>query len=248
MRELLTHSLRPLTGALLCILIILPLFAYISYSLPLPIGALNDYGNVLDRHGREKINNLIDDARGRYGIEVSILASWENPYDSVDRYTYAIQNYWGLAAGNTILAVFLKAESNWQIRVVSGEQVRRNYPDLAYTLQSGMSDLVEHRRVAEAMAALFSQLDREINPTRTYKGTEGRTSNRALWIVLLVSGMAGAVFFVSRRICPRCGRLLSRRTRPSTGLYQQEKVIYYCRHCGYTRIVTRKRGPRGRGG
>lgn len=248
MRELLTHSLRPLTGGILCIVIVILLLAHTSYALPLPIGPLNDYGNVLDRHGREKINGLIDDARARYGIEVSILASWENPYDDMERYTYEILDYWGLAAGNSLLAVFLKEGRDWKVQVVGGEKMRKTYPDLAYRLQSGINDLVKHRRVAEAMVALFSQLDKEMGPNRSDDEPKGGTSNRGLYIVLLVVGMAGAVVFVSRRVCPRCGRLLHRRTRTGIGLYQQSEVVYYCRHCGYTRVVSRKRGPRGRGG
>lgn len=248
MRELLTHSLRPLAGALLFIFILIHYFACIGYGLPLPIGALSDYGNVLDRHGREKINNLIEDASLRYGIEVSILASWENPYDSVERYTYEIQHYWGLDKGNTILAVFVKEGRNWQVKVAGGSQVRGSYPNLAQFLESGMKDLVDHRRVAEAMVALFSQLDGYMDPTNVGQEAGGHTSNRGLWVTLLIVGATGAAFFVSRRICPRCGRLLHRRTRPSIELYKQEDVVYYCRHCGYTRIVTKKRGPRGRGG
>jgi uncharacterized membrane protein YgcG len=248
LRELLTHSLRSLSGALVFICLVLLLVSYTGKSLPLPIGALNDYGNVLDRHGRERVNNLIDAAKLRYGIEVSILASWENPYDNVDRYTYEILDSWGLAVGNTILAVFAKKGRDWEVRIVSGQQATKSYPNLAYVLQSGIEDLVAHRRVSEAMVALFSELDKEIGTDKQDVDTKGEGSDRGLWIVLLVVGMGGAIFFVSQRVCPRCGRILRRRTRPSIGSYNEENVVYYCRHCSYTRTVNRKRGPRGRGG
>jgi len=115
-------------------------------------------------------------------------------------------------------------------------------------LQSGIEDLVAHRRVSEAMVALFSELDKEIGTDKQDVDTKGEGSDRGLWIVLLVVGMGGAIFFVSQRVCPRCGRILRRRTRPSIGSYNEENVVYYCRHCSYTRTVNRKRGPRGRGG
>jgi len=247
-RKLLAHHLCPLRGSLLWVPIALLLFSNIASALPLPIGALNDYGNVLDRHGRERVNTLISDAQARYGVDVSILASWENPFDSIDQYAYAILDSWGLARGNTILAVFLKEGRDWEVRVLCGDGVTRVHPDLASQLQAGISDLVAHRRIEEAMVALFGVLDEQIESGGTQKPATGTGTGRTVWIVLLIVGLGVAALFVTRRVCPRCGHILRRRTRPSLRSYKEEDVVYYCRRCGYTRTVTRKRGPRGRGG
>lgn len=248
MRKLLAHHLCLLRGSLLWATIVLVLFSNIAWALPLPIGALNDYGNVLDRHGRERVNTLISNAQARYGVDVTILASWENPYDSIDQYAYAILNSWGLARGNTILAIFLKEGRDWGIKVLCGDGVTRVHPDLASQLQAGISDLVAHRRIEEAMVALFGVLDEQIESGGTQKPATGTGTGRTVWIVLLIVGLVVAALFVTKRVCPRCGHILRRRTRPSLRSYKEEDVVYYCRRCGYTRTVTRKRGPRGRGG
>lgn len=248
MRKLLAHRLCSLRGSLLWVPIALLLFSNIASGLPLPIGALNDYGNVLDRHGRERIGTLISDARARYGADVSILASWENPYDSIDQYAYAILDSWGLARGSTILAVFLKTGRDWEVRVLCGDGVTRVHPGLASQLQAGISDLVAHRRIEEAMVALFGVLDEQIESGGTQKRATGTGSGSSVSIVLLILGVTVAALFISRRVCPRCGHILRRRTRPSLRSYKEQDVVYYCRRCGYTRTVTGKRGPRGRGG
>ncbi len=222
-------------------------FSLAAEALPLPIGALNDYGNVLDRHGRERINALISAAKARYGIDITILASWDNPYDTIDQYAYAVLDEWGLTSGNTILAVFLRGGKDWQVKVLGGDQVARTHPGLPAQLEEGISDLVVHRRIEEAMVALFSVLDEKIHALPAQGATTKNDSNRVLLVVVTVLGVSLAAFLVSRRICPRCGRILHRRVRPSFRSYGGEDVVYYCRHCGYIRTVTRKRGPRGRG-
>lgn len=234
----------PLLWALIATL----LFSATAFSLPLPIGALSDYGNVLDRHGRERVNALISSAKARYGIDFEILASWNNPYDNIDEYAYAILDDWGLAHGNTILAVFLKEGRDWGVKVLGGEQLARSHPGLAAQLEAGVSDLVSHRRIQEAMVALFTVLDGKINAPAAQGTESSRGASRTLLIVLLIVGVGLAALFISRRVCPRCGHILHRRIRPSFRSYGSEDVVYYCRHCGYTRTVTRKRGPRGRGG
>ena len=248
MRKLLAHHLCSLRGSLLWVPIVLLLFSNIASSLPLPIGALNDYGNVLDRHGRERINTLISDAQASYGVDVSILASWESPYDSINQYAYAIFDSWGLARESTILTVFLKGGKDWGVKVLCGDAVTRVHPGLASQLQAGISDLVAHRRIEEAMVALFGVLDEQIESGGTQKLATGTGSGRTVWIVLLIAGVGVASLFVTRRVCPRCGHILRRRTRSSLRSYKEQDVVYYCRRCGYTRTVTRKRGPRGRGG
>ena len=248
MRKLFAHPLCSLKSSLLWGPIALVLFSSIVSALPLRIGALNDFGNVLDRHGRERINVLISDAQARYGIDVSILASWENQYDTIDQYAYAILDSWGLARGSTVLAVFLKKEGDWAVKVLGGEEVTRAHPDLTSRLEAGISDLVAYRRVEEAMVALFGVLDEQIESGGTQTAATGTGAGRTISIVLLIVGVAVAAVFVTRGVCPRCGHILRRRTRPSLRSYREQDVVYYCRHCGYTRTVTRKRGPRDRGG
>jgi len=234
-----------LNTLLLCLLFAL---TGVATSLPRPIGQLCDYGNVLDRHGREQINALIEEAKSRSAIAVTILASWENPYEDIDRYSHALLDAWTLSRGKTLFAVFLKQGRDWQVRVLSGDQTAAAYPGLAASIELGITDLVEHRRIEEAMIKFFSLLSVWISPTgdaavpaMDRRGTA--LLSGLLVLVLLVT----AVFFTSRRVCPRCGHLLRVRENRAFGPYGARNVIYYCRRCGYSRAKNR-RGSGGRGG
>lgn len=239
MRELFAHPLHRLNrGRRLFLLLATSLLACtVAYPLPLPVGPLSDYGSVLDRHGRERILALIEDSKGRLGIAVNILASWEDPYGDIDRYAGAILQAWGLGEGKTILAVFLKTKENWDVSVVGGAGTAFGHPALAQALAKGVADLVAHRRIEEAMAELFAVLERELAPPASV--TERRHSSgigRALWIPLAVGGGFLLLLFILRRICPRCGRILRIRERSPFGPWRGRDRVYYCRRCGYSRI------------
>ncbi len=246
MRELLAHPLSPLRIAIL-----LFLFSGVvvsATSLPLPIGRLSDYGNVLDRHGREQISSLIDEAQARFGIEVTIHATWENPYEDLNRYTYALLDAWNLARGKTLLVVFLKEGRNWQVKVLAGDQTASVYPGLARAIETGITDLVDHRRIEEAMVKLFDLLARYIAPQSGSPSSVREThGSRALAILFFIASLVLTSLFIHRRICPRCGRILRVRESRAFGPYGERDVVYYCRRCGYSRTKNR-RGPGGRGG
>ena len=220
----------------------------VAASLPSPIGQLCDYGNVLDRHGRERINALIEEAKSRSAIEVTILASWENPYEDIDRYSYALLDAWDLSRGKTLFAVFLREGRNWKVRVLPGDQIAVSYPGLAASIEAGITDLVEHRRIEEAMVKFFSLLSVWISPMGDAAAPAmDRRGTAVLSGLLVLVLLVTAVFFTSRRVCPRCGHLLRVRENQAFGSYGARDVIYYCRRCGYSRAKNR-RGPGGRGG
>ncbi len=246
MRKLLAHPLRTLTIAIF----LFALSGSIAHpsSLPLPLGRLSDYGNVLDRHGRERISTLIDEAKIDVGIEVTILSSWENPYEDIDRYSHALLDAWNLARGKTLFAVFLKEGRNWQVRVLSGRQTAAAHPGLARAVEAGITNLVEHRRIEEAMVELFDLLDRHSRPQGAPFSAAGRRdTGRALTIILFIVSLALIALFINQRVCPRCGRILRPRERRTFVPYQGRNVIYYCRRCGYSR-TKKRRGLGGRGG
>lgn len=216
-----------------------------SGALPLPIGRLSDYGNVLDRHGRARINSLIEATERASAIEVHILASWQT-YDDVDRYAYALLDYWGLAQGRTVLGIFLKQAGRWRVAVAVGKETTEEYPGLAGTIKDGISDLVSHRRIEEAMVEIFSVIEQQIGAVDPHDGqAAGAGNGRFYAVILLVGALILVVFFIRRRICPRCGRILRVRRSRSFGSYGTVNVIYYCRRCGYSRIKKR-RGLGGR--
>jgi len=238
-RKLFAHPVHPLRSGASLLLIVL-LYSAVVFPLPRPIGRLSDYGNVLDRHGRDKVNTLIRAAEER--IDVYILASWEDPFNDLDRYTVEVLNYWGIASGNTLLAVFMKTGRDWDVRVLSGTALASSHPGLAGYVRESISDLVAHRRIREAMEAIFPAIDRSLagvapGTTRT-QGDAGRI----ILVIAVVLLLAGAALFAHSRVCPRCGHVL--RVRRTRGLYGED-VVYYCPHCHYTRTKReRARGPR----
>lgn len=243
MRELLTDSLHPLTRLLRFLTLLVVLIAEVSlhtYGLPPPIGRLSDYGNVLDRYGRERINALIDQAYQRFGIEIYILASWESPGGDINHFAYALLDAWDLIHGQTLLVVFLKTENSWDVRVLAGEKTAASYPQLATHLEEGVRNLVTNRRIEEAMVELFDVLGKYLlTGTRAVaKGNNGG-DNRLLYVFLFLAFLALTAVFIHRRICPRCGRVLRVQRTRSLTTDRQESVIYYCVRCGYSRT---KRG------
>lgn len=218
------------------LLILLAGIAIEADFLPLPIGQLSDYGSVLDRYGRERISSLIEGAQDRFGIEVYILASWENPYRDIDHYAVALLDTWNLGAGKTLLAVFLKEGRDWEVNVLTGAKTSAAYPQLARRVEEGINNLVEHRRVEEAMVELFSVLERQISPeSPAPRFVREARGGRSLSVLLLVGSLALLALFIQRRVCPRCGRILRVRASRVFGPYGGENVIYYCRKCGYSR-------------
>lgn len=247
MRELLAYTLRSL-GLLLRVTSLFAVLVGIgvpSYCLPLPIGQLSDYGNVLDHNGRERITSLIEQVHNRFGLNVYILASWENSGDDILRYAATLLDAWNLARGRTLLAVFLRTGRDWKLSVLSGAQTTATYPHLAREVEDGITDLVEHRRIEEAMVMLFEVLERQASPVVTQvapspeqAATSGK-GRRVIPALLLLACLGVIGLLIHRRICPRCGRILRIRESRAFGPYRRRNVIYYCQRCGYSRT---KRG------
>jgi len=228
MRTLFADPLRRLIPILF---IAVALSVSAGVPLPRPIDHLSDYGNVLDRHGRETIDGLIAGLSGRYSVEVYILASWENPLPDIDSYADAIFERWGLNRDRTLLAVFLKSAGSWEVRIRASDGIHAGYGRLEDRLESGISDLVRHRRIEEAMLSLFDRLERTLSQTGGEVPARPRLDPLVI-AALVLAGAAGIGFMIHRRICPRCGRILR-----VTVVFEQgrRRRVYYCRHCGFRR-------------
>lgn len=237
MRALLSHSLRALIRAILAVTLC-ALGASPSPQLPLPLGSISDYGAVLDRHGRERIDARIEQIRDLSGINVYILASWENPLPDADAFASAVFAAWDLDTGHTALAVFLKTGRRWEVRIRTSTAVRSSHGPLEQRLESEIADLVAHRRIEEAMVAFLDGLARSIAPAHRAPETSGRASFSPLLVVLLfVTGVVALSWLIHLRVCPRCGRFLRVESHLRTG-YGERRRVYYCHKCGYLRRPT----------
>ena len=231
MRALLPHSLRRLA---LCLSLVAVAPVPALCQIPQPIGHLSDYGAVLDRHGRERVNDLIEWAWTGFGVEVFILASWENLLASTDALAHAVADSWGLhEKGAALLLVLVKGEREWSHAVVgTGDLAGSATPG---RLEEGIADLVAHRRIEESMVSFFGLLPDALNKSPMDRSAEQSEETRpatslAIWLIPVVILAAGILLLCIRRfMCPRCGRLL-RREASRTG-----HGVYSCRSCSYRR-------------
>ncbi len=234
MRTLLTRTLS-LLGLILAAL---SMSSVAQSGLPRPIGQLSDYGAVLNSSGREEINARIAQTDRTLGVKVYILASWESSQPDVDSFASAVFSAWGLGSGRSILAVFLRTGSEWSASVVASAAVRTQYGAIADSLERRMADFILHKRVEEAMLALFDGLDEikrpvKIAPAKKPVSVRAHGLSPVVSILLVAAGTAVLVVLIHRRVCPRCGRIL-RAARPR-GFSRTRGKVYSCSRCGFRR-------------
>jgi hypothetical protein len=231
-RALLTRSLHRLAGAATA-LFALTLAAIPALSqLPRPIGPISDYGSVLDRHGRERLTSQIETLRAELGIEVFLLATWENPLSEAASLAVALLSAWELERrGPTVLAVFSRDDGSWDHAVVGNRALADDAP-LA-RLEDELYGLVRHDRIEEAMVLLVERLLGDIEPSAT--GSRDETAARIWPVFVVLAAAAALVWGIHRRICPRCGRLLHVRSGVHLGQEAGRDRVYFCRSCGFRR-------------
>lgn len=232
MRTLLPHSLRRLAIAIVSICL---LSSLALAQIPQPIGHLSDYGAVLDRHGRERIEGLIEEAWEHLDVEVFILASWENPYATTAAFADAVFNAWALdQRGETLLLVLVKFDRDWTHAVIgSGGTVTQSS---MVRLHDGIADLVAHRRIEEAMSAFFALLADLSDQAAPIGNSSLEERSPLTWLIPTILAVAVALIVGIRRfVCPRCGRIL-RRTSSRSGVTGGDgHRVYSCHSCGYRR-------------
>lgn len=202
---------------------------------------LNDYANILDHRRRRAFLSLIEETRETFAIDVYLLFSWEDPFTDIDRFADAILDFWDLERRDVLLGVFVRYGRRWEGRIVAGEGLVRRYPMLASTVEEEIAFFIRHHEVARAAEELFTQITAFFTLPPVISPSVNDHQPAQMWIIFVIVSASLLLFFIIRRICPRCGMILAvQRSRPSA-LLQREKVIYYCRRrCGYIRIRRRE--------
>lgn len=235
MRTLLSHSLLRLT--VLSLLFHALFFHPTSAQIPQPIGHLSDYGAVLDRHGRERIEAMIEEAWSRFGVEVFILVSWENPSPTTRAFAEDVFKEWNLSSRTyPMLFVFMRDGSHWTYSIVVGSDSVLDRA--AARINDAIDDLVAHRRIEEALVAIFSELDDAFAGRHEERSGGEPVNGSRPWIIpALLLTAAGAILAVRRFVCPRCGRILRRAPPPPRAgrPTSRRRWVYFCRSCGYRR-------------
>jgi uncharacterized membrane protein YgcG len=235
-RTLLAHSLCLVVAGVLGVS-----FAASSLSVPSPIGNLSDYGAVFDRHGRDEVNASIAEIAKLLRIDVYVLLSWENAYPTVEQLADAVFGAWNLTPRRVILAVFLRVGTDWTASVVASNGVRTELGGIDQRLEQRMRDLVDHRRIEEAVRALFNELrglPAAVRASAALAKQKPASSGGGLPIAVAVGAPLASVailaLVIHRRVCPRCAGILRvERSRSSTA--RRSHSVYYCRRCGYRR-------------
>jgi uncharacterized membrane protein YgcG len=234
-RTLLAHSLLAVVVALVGIGVLAS-----AANVPSPIGKLSDYGAVFDRHGRDEVNASIAQISKLLRIDVYVLLSWESAYPSVAQFADAVFAAWNLASKRAILAVFLRTGTDWTASVVESASVRTELGAIGQRLEQRMSDLVLHRRIEEAVRALFAELN-GLPAAQRASAAQPKTraaSEGGVPVAVAVGGPIAAVILLAVlirwRICPRCGGIL-RVERSRFRAARDPNRVYSCRRCGYRR-------------
>ncbi len=235
MRTLLAHLVLALAGA--AFLLAAPADAA---GVPSPIGKLSDYGAVFDRHGRDEVNASIGETAKLLRVDVYILISWESAYPDVAEFADAAFAAWNLASKRALLAVFLRTGTNWTASVVASSSVRTELGAIDQRLEQRMADLVLHRRIEEAVRALFDEL-RDLPAAQRAAAlakSQSRSSGGGLPVAAVVGAVVGGVIVLALlirwRVCPRCAGIL-RAERPRFRTTRASNRVYSCRRCGYRR-------------
>jgi predicted RNA-binding Zn-ribbon protein involved in translation (DUF1610 family) len=234
-RTLLAHSLLAVVVALVGTGVLIS-----AANVPSPIGKLSDYGAVFDRHGRDEVNSSIAQISKLLRIDVYVLLSWESAYPSVAQFADAVFAAWNLASKRAILAVFLRTGTDWTASVVESASVRSELGAIGRRLEQRMSDLVLHRRIEEAVRALFAELN-GLPAAQRASAAQPKTraaSEGGVPVAVAVGGPIAAVILLAVlirwRICPRCGGIL-RVERSRFRAARGPNRVYSCRRCGYRR-------------
>ena len=236
MRTLLAHSLCLVVAGVLGVS-----FAASALSVPSPIGNLSDYGAVFDRHGRDEVNASIAEIAKLLRIDVVVLLTWENAYPTVEQLADAVFGAWNLTPRRVILAVFLRVGTDWTASVAASSGVRAELGGIEQRLEQRMRDLVNHRRIEEAVRALFNELrglPAAVRASAALAKQKPAASGGDLPIAVAVGAPLASVavlaWVIHRRVCPRCAGIL-RVERSRSRTVRRSHSVYYCRRCGYRR-------------
>ncbi len=212
------------------------IFGAVAADLPQAVGAVNDYGQTLDRGQRQRLSAAIDEL-GDAGVVLVYLASWSDPFGEPSYYARQIHAAWELGS-HAALMVFVRDErGRWHVAGHIGDQARAVVGGERWEVLRARAESAVRTGPPGVAAVAWAEGLAE----RQAAGVE--RTGRGAWAAW-VAGAGGVVvlFLAGRRLlCPHCLRPL--RKRRSWG-----GILWACPRCRYTRALRRGSGPGSRGG
>ncbi|MFH1609287.1 MAG: hypothetical protein ABID40_01490 [Candidatus Bipolaricaulota bacterium] len=199
--------------------------------LPEQVGAINDYGQTLQRADRERLEGLVAALKGR-GVSFVYLATWRDPFANLTTYTGAVFSAWRLPK-DALLVVFLRGEDRrWRVEARFGERAAAAVPQTEWQKILAEAGIEANR--AQPAQAVLNLGDRLLALLSSDRTPVPATERPWWWAYALagLAGVAGLVLLVRSLLCPRCFRPLRRRA-------SFRGIIRVCPRCRYTRA-----GPR----
>ncbi len=208
-----------------------------SSTLPLRVGAVNDYGQTLDRRQREELRQAAE-LMGEQGLELVYLATWRDPFSDPDLYARRVFSAWELGPNAVLIVLVRDDRGRWWAVGHLGDAAASRFPAGQWeSLRQRAQTAANLGPAGTAAVSWASGLARPGEVPDEQAGGGG-----VVWPAV-ATGAALAVFLVMarRRLCPQCLRPLRRR-RSWGG------IMLLCPRCRYTRVTRRGSGPGSRGG
>ncbi len=186
------------------------------------MGPINDYGQTLEAGDRTQLGEYI--ARlAEEGIRFVYLATWRDPFFDPQRYAAEVFRAWALSDKHVLFVLIRGEDRRWHVALLCGSGV--SLPKKTQELLARAQ--LEANRTRPGYAAL-QFVGRFLSAVKEEKAP-GKNTPSFPWRYVLFGGLfLAALFWFSRRICPRCGRPL-RRTESISG------ILWVCPRCRYTR-------------
>lgn len=195
------------------------------------MGAINDWGQTLQRADRERLENLIWSLRGQ-DVSFVYLASWHDPLNNLLQYAASVFTAWRLPP-DAVLVVFMRGEDRrWRVEARLGDQARARVasPEWEETLAEARIE-ANRAQPAFAVANLADRL-LDLLVSGPKQPVETRRSWAWVYAVLALVG-AGGVFLALRVfLCPHCLHPLRRRA-------SFRGILWTCPRCRFTRTGLR---------
>ncbi len=213
--------------------------------LPHRVGYINEYGGLMSGNEQEKIEESLASIEKRWAVETVILVTLRDPYQNPDYLAGKIMDKWGLADKKSLLLLFVKEAESWfwerRFGTRLSDSVNLDYLD---SHLEKIEPYVKRKEIVVAINQAVEMLPKVVATSPEVGETNQKGFNKNILIYPL-AGILGAAILallvkrLRNRVCFRCLRLL--KVRDSTpfgrGVPGREKhIIYYCPHCGYTKI------------